>query len=195
MRKTLNNYRVLGSVVYMILTRLDPILDKVVALAPTHSKTLLRRFSPLFDVENQMLLANVSLKKSAPIHPMPVSTDITSDQTKAKRRTSIELYNPLMMQDPTASKYVDIEEILMNPRPTFEPLERIQSMLLPEQYFANIIEQMEPWIEELRDKLDDWITKLTIATVELKLTSNEHVINHQRSVSMLQSELTAKTPH
>lgn len=168
-RHVMHNYRTLASVMYIIITRIDRGLDKV---AVDLSLGQLRRkmSAIIFDVENQALSRKLPKHRVAAVHPEP-------EESKDKGANGV-------------NENVDIDQLLLNPRPTFEPLKQILLCLLPESHFAAVLEEMEPWILSVQTQLDDWLTRVTINVLELKQKHNEGL--HQSYSSVVFSKTIKK---
>lgn len=153
-RHVMHNYRTLASVMYLILTRMDRGLDRVEvdgARGPMRRKMS----AVIFDVENQALISRKSPKhnKAAAVHPAPAASDDKGKDVPAES--------------------VDVDLLLLNPRPTFEPLSQLLLCLFPESHFAPVIDEMEPWMASVQTQLNDWLTRVTVSVLELKQKHNE----------------------
>ena len=162
-RHVMHNYRTLASVMYLILTRIDSGLEKV---EMDGARGALRRkmSAVIFDVENQALISRKSPKhRAAVVHPEPA----VPSNGKEKG---------------VSADNVDVDLLLLNARPAFEPLKQLLLCLFPESHFAPVLEEMEPWMNDAQTQLNDWLSRITVSVLELKQKHNEGLSQSYSSV-------------
>ena len=173
-RHVMHNYRTLASVMYLILTRIDHDLDKVEAEAARGP--LRRRMSGiLFDIESQALSRKSPKHRPAAVHPEPVTA--SGDKGKG-----------------TSTENVDVDQLLLSPRPIFEPLKELLLCLFPESHFAPVLEEMEPWLLIVQTELNDWLTRTTVSVLELKQKHNEGLSQSYSSVMFSKAMKDSQNP-
>lgn len=152
-KRSLHNYRVLASALYVIATRVNPSLEKV-SDKERDKPTVQERMQ---DVENQIMAHPIRLKSRLRGEVAPQIEASPVVKPKVVRRASLLRLG--------AAPRVDADELMLNPRPTFERLEALHMCLLPETYFASVAPLIEPWIGECAVAVDQWLTALALSVV------------------------------
>jgi hypothetical protein len=69
----------------------------------------------------------------------------------------------------TLCRYPHIHLCLSLGPPYFCLSQGIHSFLFEESYFSEVRSEMEPWMKELSELLDDWVLQITKSCVEIKI--------------------------
>lgn len=172
-KRALHNYRVMASMVYTLLCRIDPAMPKVEAVDQHTHFTRHASVSPVGDIENQ-----IKARLSAKGEPSSVSPAISK---KVEDKKEYEAVPIAALERSVALRSYLMDEMMLNPRPTFQRLSVLQYCLYHESHFASAATLIEPWLSELQTKLDTWVTNITVQVLEAKLRANDAILGQTAS--------------